>query len=164
MGPKVISPSLERIAVLLAASGLSDKLIYSALRDIEVNGVIDIMDRIVGLRHNLNSSNRLDFPLEQSSRSRHATSQRMMVADQISSLFRDEKINLNEAAVELLGMIFPPDSEKFERYRYRSKEGFRSWLLKLQNEIPPSELMHHATRVRNLIGRGERGDWPLRDR
>jgi hypothetical protein len=155
--------SVERLAVLLAASGLSERDITDALRASKNLDEKEFIERVVFLRQFLFSG--LDVNDVSSSGQRIAAGNK----DQIRAVERATQLLQTEArlnptrAADLLCKSLAEDNFDLENIpKFRTKNGLRNWLIKLP--LQPSELLHHATKIRNRLVHARSAPWPLRER
>jgi len=152
---------IDRLLLLLAASGLEEREIYDALRWVERDGVSRVMNRLMAFKRRL----RMVGAEEQSGYIPSEERRQQRTADQVSQLLQVEAGLSSTRAVSLmLESLSKSKIRTSELPRFRSKEGFRSWIQRVAVKVPTSELLHHATRVRNAIVHTSGTDWPLRDR
>lgn len=155
-----MNTSVDRLALLLAASGLSDKAIYEALQASKSIDTTDLVHRIQFLRQFLFS--RLAAG-EDASRGSPATNQRRQTADRIIKLLQTEARLSGTRAAHLLAQSLMSDMPLTDLPKFRSKIGLRTWLMQLP--VQSSELLHHATKIRNdVIHAHTAPAWPLRER
>jgi hypothetical protein len=155
--------SVERLALLLAASGLSEKAIFEALKASKNVDESELVARIRFLRQFLFS--RLGS-VEETSKGPSANAdrdQRLRTAERVIRLLQTEgHLNGLHAAQLLLDSLSEDGVDVRDFPKFRSKEGLRTWLTQLP--IQTSELLHHATKIRNRLVHSRSGAWPLRDR
>jgi hypothetical protein len=157
--------SLERVVTLLAASGLSDRAIFEGLKEVETYGARAIADLARALRYEIeiklvpSISEELDAPkLTFEDKPAH-------VDLRVTNLLRETKLPSTIIADKLSSSISSDAAlNTSELPPFRPREGLRSWISRLLQSIPPSQLLHHATKVRNDLIHQNPSDWPLRTR
>lgn len=70
-------------------------------------------------------------------------------------------LTVKEAALELLNSLEQRRPGISETIKPPNKESFYGWLQRLSKRIEPSELLHHASRIRNRYVHQVEQDWPL---
>jgi hypothetical protein len=157
----------ERLIFLLAASGFSGREIHESLKAAEEMGADRVHAEILAARRQRGA--RLeDLPPDMQANQKPGSDwerRRSRVADEIIRLLQKEAhLSAQDAADRLLTSFVMKGKAPHVLPAYRPKDGFRIWLIRLANVIGPSELLHHATRVRNAALELEPPDWPLRER
>lgn len=149
--------STQQLAVCLAASSITEHALVDAMHDLTHGGVTDFVDQVMRLRHMFRSDeflSQLELNLNYSPYSG--------IADEISRLLRVEaRLSASDAARCLQQGIREISSEKLPPFKPRT--GFRQWVERILDQVPPSELLHVATRIRNERVH-QPTHWPLRDR
>jgi hypothetical protein len=156
----------ERLAILLAASGFSDQMLSEALRDLESLGPNNVLQRVRAIRRNL-SANALELLWEESafSKPRVPTQWDDLVQQIVRLLQTEAHLPATEAAQRLRDSLrAEKDSASVDLPRFHAKEGLRRWLGRVALSVPPSELLHQATKIRNANVHESSLDWPLRER
>lgn len=161
--------TLKKFLLMLAGSGMSAReigLVVEALSHFPP-GLLE--DSIQYLRHHAQG------PLDQSVDSiltgthqplRLRGSYRLggNVPMRVEILLRDEAgLKANQAASELLNSLKREQPHLAETLKPPNKESFEKWLHRLLQVVEPSQLLHHATLVRNRYVNDPGQDWPLRD-
>lgn len=163
---------LNKIVLLLAASGLSRKEMVSSLREIFDADEDDLMGAIREVRSLLDnrelSREENDYYLPSSRVSSHQTalfkgaaSDRLIY--QISKILREDSGLTTAKASELLLDALREDLGKNSTRDLPSlnKESFLLWLRKLAAQVPQSALLSAAAKIRNRYVHTNRSDWPL---
>ena len=84
------------------------------------------------------------------------------VRKRVEFLLREEAgLTVNRAASELLASLKRERRGVFDTVKPPNKESLYSWLHRVFQNIEPSELLHHATLVRNKYVHDTDTDWPL---
>ena len=158
-----MNPNVERLALLLAASGLSDKVIHDAIRELRSVDEKELVERIRFLRGFLFSqlARRQEQSKAENTRAVEAA-RRLEIAVEIIRLLQIEAKLPTARAADLLTQSFLEEKPKGAFPKYRPKEGLRAWLTRLP--FSSSELLHHATKIRNRVMHAEGTAWPLRER
>jgi hypothetical protein len=161
----VMTSDANRLTILLAASGLNDRTLRAGLKEFELEGIEPVIRRIQQLRRKqLETTPPLRYEEELSDTS-ESDQQREYLARQVTRLLQEEAhLNASDAAARLVESLASRYGGS-ELPAFRPKEGLISWLKKLAKQVPPSELLHHATKIRSTIVHGSGSTaWPLRDR
>jgi hypothetical protein len=156
----------ERLAFLLAASGLSERAIQDSLREVELLGADAVARRVRALRHAVTTRGSDLFRTESDTYEVGADRERDEVAAKVSRLLISEaQLSSVEAADRLRkALITAPHLLPNEIPAFKPKQGFRSWIRRVAGAVPPSELLHHASKIRNSAVHFKPSDWPLRER
>jgi hypothetical protein len=94
-----------------------------------------------------------------------STKEREMVVSKVLQLLIDEARLTPLLAADALGQALSKSpGEPPELPPFRAKEGLRAWLRRVAAHIPSSELLHHASSIRNSAAHIGQPDWPLRKR
>ena len=157
---------IDRLVLLLAAAGLSHRELRQLAAELQDLKPSDLADAVVSLRHD--ALNRVAFEESRITGKRTTPALRKRhragpaIDGRITLLLREEAgLTVKEAAEELLASLRRERPETFQAVKPPNKEGFHRWLARLLQKVEPSELLHHATLVRNkYVGDGET-DWPL---
>jgi hypothetical protein len=154
----------EKLILLLAASNLSERTIYEALRDFERRSPSEVTSRVQALRHVL-SGRAGDWLLREFRATEYGLNrEHNEIASKVIQLLIEEAGLRAPAAaqkmVEALNrarpdLVIPP---------FRQRDGFRDWLRRVADSVPASELLHHASKIRNESVHPKLPDWPLRNR
>lgn len=149
---------------LLALSEMSEHDLYSAIRELTDLPLPAAMDTIVALRKAMDDA--LHDPSMAMGRKRGGYARLDSgpdtgPVDAIERLLREEAgLPVREAADALLAALVKEDPG-FQGYPPLGKEGFATWLTRLMRHVPPSRLLHLATRLRNSRVHHRPADWPL---
>jgi hypothetical protein len=155
-----MKPAVEKLAFLLAASGLSDRVIADAIRTLRSSEVESFLARVRQIRRGVLVGQ--DFDEREFNREASASAN-TGVADQIVKLLVDEAHLSPSTAVELLLESFVRSGISRKSVPlFRPKEGLKRWVLRLP--LQSSELLHHASKIRNEIVHIHSAAWPLRER
>jgi hypothetical protein len=159
--------ALARICVLLAGSGLGYAELFEALRELRYipeDELVDLIREIRTRSEGMTSSSatrRMNTSVPGTNRK---TDLQAFLAN-IEGLLKGDARLGSSAAID---MLVSEINEHGERSRPlpkpKSKETFRQWLSRVAEVIPPSDLLHFATRVRNSVVHDAPRDWPLRER
>lgn len=169
---------IEKLTFVLALSGLSEKEILTALREVDRYGPKDIAklaihirktarSRIPDLEYHEQATHIYGYPrtLGQSFANTKTPEEDREIIVLIENLLRREAgLSAIAAATKLSKSLRLQDVAASKIPEFRTKDGFRFWLKRLSREIPPNILVHHATKVRNAMTHSTQGDWPLRKR
>lgn len=146
----------ERLVLLLAASQIAEEEIFEALKTAERMGASRVTESVYSFRKELRAigprmlrGTEYDVPHLQ------------IVEDVYRLLIIEAGIPATDAG-QLLYSSVSKNSKNIPQFR--AKEGFRRWLTQIAKRLPPSELLHHATKIRNQSVHGASPDWPLRSR
>lgn len=156
----------EQLAILLAASGLSDRAIYESLREVESFGANAFVKRVQTARRSLLGRSHKDLFAEGAADELKAEAQFDQLSNQIIRQLQIEaQLTSTQVAERILSSLAEMKGELTVSGlpRLRKKEGLRTWLRRLTKYVPPSELLHHAAKIRNAVVH-QPFDWPLRDR
>jgi hypothetical protein len=165
MGFMTMNPALEKLAILLAASGLSDKAIRESLKEVEYIGAETLVSMIQDIRHTLDARRWDLFSVDRNlGRDDALERERDQIADQVIRLLLGEAHLSASVAAKRIGEALT-DAQKYTQDipPFKPKQGFRNWIRRLPDIVTPSELLHYATRIRNAEVHVPT-DWPLRDR
>lgn len=88
---------------------------------------------------------------------------RTQVADRVVQLLQTEARLTPSLAAQLLSKSLASTTSR-HLPQFRPKEGLRSWVSRLTKDVSNSELLHHATKIRNQAVHSSGVDWPLRER
>lgn len=160
----------KKFLLLLAGSGLSRKEINQIVEELQNLPPDLLADSIQSLRHN--APDILDDVADSilvgehrpySAKRSHRTGSDVPM--RVECLLRDEAgLKVSQAAAELLRSLEQKRTNLAVAVKPPNKESFYNWLQKLLRQIEPSELLHHATLVRNRYVHNTGQDWPLRER
>jgi hypothetical protein len=164
MGFMTMTPPIERLAILLAASGLSEKVIRESLKEVEYRGAEALVSMVQDIRHTLDSREWNLLVYDYSGRDSSLERERDQITDQVIRLLLAEAhLSPSVAAERMQEALTQAQKGDHSIPFFRSKQGFRNWIKKLSAIVTPSELLHYATRIRNAEVHVPT-DWPLRDR
>lgn len=153
----------EWLILTLAASGLSEADLYHALKLVEQDGARNTVRHIEQIRRSAIDGR--GFRSITDIRRRTSTERRNRdVAREVEGLLTQSAgLTKNEAAsiLETEFLNLHPDIS----LPSRNKVALQTWLIRLADVVPPSELLHVSTKIRNQIVHGERtvSDWPIGD-
>ena len=158
---------LGKVLLLLAGSGLSPKDIRDAVAEMQDLPPSQVADAILHLRRDAGDPLEIaDVVLDPGPRSRRTPRPHRPDGDvrrQVEFLLRKEaRLTVSQAASELLASVKRERRGAFTAVKPPNKESLYNWLRRALPSIEPSELLHHATLVRNkyVHGAGD-ADWPL---
>lgn len=155
-----MSDPFERICLLLATAEIRDREIEEFLSRVQIYGVSTTRRYISSLRqfsipHAIEMA---DYPSHRSS-SRSFENDglaekilRLLIGD--AGLTRSQAIEILNSEIDFRhpGLSIPRDSRK----------GFHSWISRLIEIVPESELLHIATQIRNRFVHDGESDWKLK--
>ena len=143
---------------------MSEKAIYDALRASKTVDEGELVERINFLRRFLFS--RLNYDERNLPRPKASNLVRgptAQTADKIVRLLQAEgRLNSPRAAATLIESMAEDEIDVAHLPKFRAKEGLRYWIMQLP--VSSSELLHHATKIRNKLVHSDSVAWPLRDR
>ena len=149
-----------KIILMLAATDLTSSEIRLFLREVERNGISDIIKRIDNLRSIAGETG--SSPSRSSFHSARESEQRNILDQVENLLLREARLPKSRATHILYSEL---GKEFGEEYYLPSpnKIAFRLWLSRLLDQVPPSTVLHVASRLRNSIVHGTKSlsDWPL---
>jgi hypothetical protein len=155
---------LDRLVILLAATELAEQDIYRCLREAEHIGAEALTSRVAAFRRKVLPRLSSLLATEGSTDDERTRSLQNRVLEQIIRLLqREARLSPQESADRLRKSLLEARGEHREFPNFRTKDGFRKWLIQVLGTVPPSELLHHATKVRNTTLHERPTDWPLRD-
>ena len=157
---------LDRLVLLLAGSGLSRKdlrRLAIELQEVKPAQLVDAVENLrkkVARRTDAEEVAVADERGTPESRGRPNASTNM--ERRIERLLRtDAGLTVQQAATELLAALRSERPGAFATVGLPNKESFQRWLRRLSRRTEPSELLHHATRVRSRHVSRVDSDWPL---
>ena len=161
--------SLRKFLLLLAGSGLSAREIVQIAKEMRNLQPSRLADFVQSLRDN--AVDQLDMVVDSSLRdpyqgrggvgTHHPKSD---VATRVEALLREEAgLTVGQAALQLLRSLEQDRSRVAVTIKPPNKESLNNWLQKVERQVGSSELLHHATLVRNRYTHRPHQDWPLRD-
>ena len=160
---------LAKVLLLLAGSGLSHKEIREVMMNMQDYPPSQLADAILQLRREV--PDRVDLADsilvggQRPRRSGRPSRPDGDVRRRVEFLLREEAgLTVNQAASELVASLKREDREISEPIRLPNKESLYNWLQNVLQRVGASELLHHATRVRNKYVHHTDVDWPLRPR
>jgi hypothetical protein len=155
----------DRIALLLAASGLTDRAIFDGLKELEALGAGASVRRIQKIRQKIASRGGNLLIEEYGVSQTNSDKERETVVSKVLQLLIDEaRLTPPIAAERIREALSKGSRETPELPPFRPKDGLRAWLRRLADHIPSSELLHHASSIRNSAAHIAEPDWPLRNR
>jgi hypothetical protein len=152
----------DRIALLLAASGLTDQAILDGLKELEAEGAGASARRVQKIRRIITASGKNLITEDYGTFQADITKERETVVSKVVQLLIDEARLTPPVAVERLRQALSKNSRELPLFR--PKDGLRTWLRRLAGRVPSSELLHHASSIRNSVAHIGKLDWPLRNR
>lgn len=160
-----MSRVLGKVLLLLAGSGLSQKEIRELVAEMQDLPPGQLVDAILYLRRNaLDPLEVADSMLGRGRRPSGLRKPRLGsdVRSRVEFLLREEAgLTVNQAALELLASLKRERPGLFEMVKPPNKESLYDWLRRVLPRIEPSELLHHATLVRNKYVHDTDREWPL---
>ena len=155
---------IQRLALLLAASGLSDKEIVQLLRSAEKYGPGPILEQVRSIRAAVGELDAIS-PKEKELAADSRISTEADVVVRIEELLRKEAgMPASAAAAAMERALVSEGLRSKSLPRFDSKRGLWRWLGRIAAVVPPAKLLHIATRIRNEAVHRPDGDWPLRKR
>ena len=160
---------LDKVLLLLAGSGLSHKDICELVVEIRDLPARELADAIMHVRRNALSPLKDAGSMLGESPKPHGLRRPHRPASDVRSrvefLLREEAgLTVNRAASELLTLLKRERPGVFDAVKAPNKESLYNWLLRVSSNIEPSELLHHATLIRNKYVHNTDSDWPLLQR
>ena len=157
---------LGKVLLLLAGSGLSHGEIRELVAEMQDLPPRQLADAILHLRrHALDPLEVADSMLGSYRRPHGRKKPHRPDGDvrrRVEFLLKEEAgLTVNGAALELLASLKRERPGVFEAVKPPNKESLYSWLRKVLSNCEPSELLHHATLVRNKFVHDTDEDWPL---
>lgn len=147
----------ERLILVLAASQIPEDDVFDALKALEKMGASQVTKLVYSYRREIQSVGTHLL------RGTEFGAPYLQVVEDIYRLLISEANIPATDAGRLLYLSLSRNSKSIPPFR--AKEGFRRWLTQIAKKMPPSELLHHATKIRNQAVHNERAtDWPLRSR
>jgi len=149
------------LALLLAGTGWTDKKMRAVLRWVERNGAEPVIDLVMMLRVSVRTvSLESDDEYFESASAEHESA-----IEQVLHLLRNEAaLAAAEAGTLLEDQLRRDQGLAHGLPKFNAKKGLKTWLKRVAKLVPPSELLHHATVVRNQAVHSPTTDWPLRKR
>lgn len=158
-------PVLGKVLLLLAGSGLSHREIRQLVAEMQDLPPSQLADAILHLRRN--ALDPLDVADSMLDRGRKPHGMRKPrpgsdVPSRVEFLLKEEAgLTVNQAALELLASLKRERPDAFETVKPPNRESLYSWLGRVLAKTDPSELLHHATLIRNKYVHRTDRDWPL---
>jgi hypothetical protein len=159
--------AIDRLCLLLASSDFSDKELremVSVLERVSPAELARVVERLRTLAaHEISRLRKAGShtDLERSG----ALENRTGIATRVERLLRGDAGLSSSQAIKLLVDVLITGAGIPERMvRPRARETLRQWVLRISSDIPPSELLHYASALRNQLVHASPSDWPLRDR
>ena len=157
---------LRRVLLLLAGSGLSHKEICELVAEMRDLPPRELADATMQLRHNaLDSLEDAGLKIGESRKPHGMTRPHRPASDvrrRVELLLREEAgLTVNRAASELLTSLKRERPGVFDTVKEPNKESLYNWLRRVEPNIGPSALLHHATLIRNKYAHNPDRDWPL---
>ena len=159
--------SLTKFLLLLSGSGMSHKEIRQIAAKLRYISPTELADAVRFIRRNAHDS--LDEVATSilSGSGRKSGNKKTIrsgsdVPARVATLLKIEAgLTVNDAALELLKSIDQRRPSFSKTIKPPNKERFHGWLQRLSKRIEPSELLHHASRIRNRYVHQVEQDWPL---
>ena len=162
--------TIKKFLLLLAGSGLSRIEISQIVKELQYLSPSLLADSIQYLRHNEldildDVADSILSGAHKPHRSKGSRRAGNDVPMRVELLLRNEAgLKVSQAALELLSSLERERGGMAGTMKPPNRESFYSWLNKLLRQIGPSELLHHATLVRNRYVHNTGQDWPLREK
>jgi hypothetical protein len=153
---------IARSALLLAVSGLSDRALRNLVEFLSELGPSASLEYLTSLKYRV--LDRLDDRDVRDYEVRMSKPLQSAAAEVLRLLTIESALPAQVAAKRLEDAIKSSRPTSFKLPPFRSKQGIVRWLNALSEIIPPSELLHHATAVRNMAVHSDAPDWPLKPR
>lgn len=161
-----VEKNIERFCLLLASSDFSEKQLWDLLHWLRTERPQVLLEAVTYLR--TLARRELGGFLRNRDSTFESSPARLTQEDfalKVERLLKLEARLSNRVAAEMLIDAIGPTKSRASRIRPPAqKESFRRWLEKLAHDVSPSELLHHATMIRNRVVHEPGGDWPLRKR
>lgn len=158
---------MNRILLLLAGSGLSEREIMQYLRELVSLTENELLAQVAALRGGSGfEGQQRRLNIEVLSEARALSKNQERILDQISQMLRqDTGLTVERASRILLSQVkrHVPPSQRGQLPSL-NKESFSSWLEKLSTIVPMSVLLHEAARIRNKSRHASLPDWPLEEK
>ena len=159
-----MKPNARRLILLLAASGFNERTIKEGIEELALLGPNVVMKHVQRIRQN-EAARSNELPFEETIDEEFEADPRITyVANEITRLLQDEAHLSVSGAVQQLSKALRFGQVTLNFPKFRPKEGLPAWLRRLAKTVPPSELLHHATKIRNDVMHAKDVPWPLRDR
>jgi len=155
--------AVDRVILLLAASGLDEATIYRTMREIERIGASRVTMEVEKIRHRLPAFAK-HYTDELFGETSPKELERRRVIARVDEMLRHEaKLPISQAARMLSVSLMKSDRSIGPIPKFKSKQGFSDWLSRLSSTVSSAELLHHATKIRNEYVHKAGSDWPLKD-
>ena len=160
---------LHKGLLLLAGSGLSQKEIFELVAEMRDLPPRELADAIIHLRRNaLDPLKDTDTMLGGSRKPHGLRRPHRPTSDvrrRVEVLLREEAgLTVDRAASELLASLKRERPGVFDTVKAPNKQSLYDWLRRVSSNVEPSELLHHATLIRNKYVHNTDTDWPLLSR
>ena len=156
---------LRKALLLLAGSGLSHKEICELVAEIQDLSPRQLADAVLHLRRNAPDPLEVSDSVPGGGQKHRLTGSHRPGSDvrrRVEFLLKEEAgLTVDRAASELLASLKRERRGVFDTVKPPNKESLYSWLHRVVPNIEPSELLHHATLVRNKYVHDTDTDWPL---
>ena len=156
--------SVEQLIAILAISGMSESEIQDAVRAAREIGPSQMGKRVRTFRQRLRMLTS-DLQEPEHLNATLPFSHTPVVEEVVRLLLMEASLSAFEAADRLYVSLRSSSREYKSIPAFKPKMGIRTWLDQLTEKIPSSDLLHHATKIRNdVVHMGAQTDWPLKDR
>lgn len=149
----------HRACALLAAAGFSENELESIRLEIAQSGPFGFLDTVHAMRVSLEKAGQQSEHVESVQPSRPEKDDSSELTHRIQRLLIDEAGLSKRDAAAALSNALRSRRPSLEVPLFVSKDGFSSWIGKLLDVVPPSELFHVATMLRNGFAHGVLDDW-----
>lgn len=168
-------PPIQRLLLLISSWGYTSRELYdlfSALKAYRPERLCDIIEELrfgitQRLEHELQENESLQSG--QSEEEPHQRPRRDFallapeIVERVESLLLGEAhLSVSRAATRLQRSLSADKRFGVRALHSRRPAAFRDWLIELVDKAGPSEVLHHATRIRNEFVHRSESDWPLR--
>jgi hypothetical protein len=145
LGVRVKGP-YQQFIELVSRSDLSEADLRLALRELAHMGASDFVSLVRKHRKGIDVGD----PIEQGKRRKPLAGMTRDVADQVDRLLRLEAgLPAAEAARELIATLALPSLPNSIKNFAKLRISFLQWVDRLSTHVPPSEILHAATAIRN---------------
>lgn len=156
---------LRQVVLLLAGSGLSHKEICDLVAEIQDLPPRQLADSVLHLRRSAPDPQEVSDSVLRGGRKHRLRGSHRPGSDvrrRVEFLLKEEAgLTVSRAASELLASLQRERRGVYDTVKPPNKESLYSWLHRVLPNIEPSELLHHATLVRNKYVHATDTDWPL---
>jgi hypothetical protein len=156
--------ALERLLLMLAASGMTEKEIYMLRHEIDRLSPSQFTAMVIDTRRHLRELPPDFFGLKKAKSYSGRDLDSSASDEAMRLLFEDARMPVAVAVRNLKASLVTGIAKNQKIPPFRTKEGVRSWIETLARSFGASFILHHATRVRNAVVHDVGNDWPLRDR